>query len=391
MLRCLIICPHYTSCKKEAIPIKKPRVTARDVAKEANVSPATVSMILNNYKHIHFTEETKSRVLNACDRLGYRTFGNSRLNNVTGKVLLVVCPTLQNTHYTKMITGIQQRAIELGYTPLTMCTRRQDNEEANVIHLCRELRVAGVALIYQPENKAILQLLNMQIPIVQVYEKAENLGLNTIELDNFKIGWLIAEHLIGLGHRYIAHVSKPLTDKQPARIRRVDGICACMRAHNLDPQKYLRVSTVETEHLQGYSRLEGYETGYLLASHLVDSGVPVTAFTAANDTMAYGIMDAILERGKKIPQDYSVCGCDNLQDSKYQRISLTTVEPYTMEKARDAVDLLVREIESQNIELPKEDSPISITRIEYTPRLIARKSTGKCADKIQSPTHISSK
>lgn len=365
--------------------MKKRRPTAKDVAQLARVSQSTVSMILNNYKNIHFTEETKTRVLEACNQLGYRTFGNSRLESIAGKILLVVCPTLQNTHYTKVITGIQQRARELGYTPLTMCTRRRDDEEANVIHICRELRVAGVALIYQPENKAILQLLNMQIPIVQVYEKTGNLGLNTIELDNYKIGWLIAEHLVGLGHRYIAHVSKPLTEKQPARIRRVEGIRAYMESYGLDPQEYLRVSTVETEHLQGHSPLEGYETGYLLASHLVDSGAPVTAFAATNDTVAYGIMDAILERGKRIPQDYSVCGCDNLQDSKYQRISLTTVEPYTMEKARDAVDLLVREIESQNIEIPKEDGPISITRIEYAPRLIARKSTGRCAEKTRVP------
>ena len=76
--------------------MKKTRVTARDVAREAGVSPATVSMILNNYKHIKFSEETKNRVLETCERLGYHPVGNSQFTSVAGKVLMIVCPSLQN-------------------------------------------------------------------------------------------------------------------------------------------------------------------------------------------------------------------------------------------------------------------------------------------------------
>lgn len=123
-----------------------------------------------------------------------------------------------------------------------------------------------------------------------------------------------------------------------------------------------------------------YETGYLLASHLIDHNVPVTAFAAMNDTVAYGVIDAIVERGKRVPQDYSVCGCDNLPSSAYQKISLTTVEPYITEKARDAVDLLARKIRAKG-NGGRKKGPVSITRIEYEPQLIVRKSTGRCMDK----------
>lgn len=351
----------------------KKRVTAKDVAEMAGVSRSTVSMILNNYQHVSFPEETKMRVLAACDALGYRTFGNGRLDSVAGRLLLILCPSFHNAYYIMVDSVIQERARELGYTPLTFCTSRNEEEENNAIRLCRELHVAGVILTYQPKNSFLVQLISMETQMVQLYDKASNSNVDAIEQDNYKIGQLVAEHLLSLGHTHIAHVSKPLNGSQPARIRRIEGIRAYMAAHGLDPEEHLRVSTVETEGLQA-GNLEGYDTGYLLAGHLVDMGIPVTAFAATNDTVAYGIMDAVLERGKRIPQDYSVCGCDNLRESSFQRIALTTVEPYTREKARNAMDLLVSRIQNRG---GKKNGPVSITRIEYPPQIIVRKSTGK--------------
>ncbi|WP_298029860.1 LacI family DNA-binding transcriptional regulator [uncultured Dysosmobacter sp.] len=360
--------------------MKKHRVTAKDVAELAGVSQSTVSMILNSYKNINFSDETRVRVLDACDRLGYRTLGNSRLNSVMGRLLLVVYPTFHNALYLNMIDGIQQRAGELGYSVLTVCTERKEEQEADIVRICREFQVAGVLLVYQPDNISAVQLLSMEVPLVQLYDKSATMGVNTMELDNYKIGQLIAEHLISLGHRYIAHISKPLTKTQSARSRRIEGLRSCMWEHGLDPDEYLHISTVETEHLENAENLEGYETGHLLVSHLLDIGAPVTAFAATNDMMAYGVMDAILERGKKIPQDYSVCGCDNLSYSAFQRIALTTVEPYTRQKALDSVDLLIGKIRTRNSS-DREDSPVSITRIEYAPRLICRKSTARCSER----------
>ena len=90
--------------------MKKKRVTAEDVAREAGVSRSTVSMILNNYQNISFSEETKMRVLDACSRLGYRTIGSGRLESIDGRLLLVVCPSFQNGHYIKLSSAIQERA-----------------------------------------------------------------------------------------------------------------------------------------------------------------------------------------------------------------------------------------------------------------------------------------
>lgn len=357
--------------------MKKRRVTARDVAERAGVSQATVSMVLNNYKNIRFSDETKRRILEACDELGYRTFGMGRLNTLDHRILLAVCPSCENSHYVKALDGILRRGRELGYTVLTLCTQRNEESEADVVRVCRELHVAGVLLLYQPNNIPAFQLLSHELPIIQIYEKSGSLQVSRIELDNFEIGRLVAEHFIQLGHRHIAHISQPLDEKQSARVRRVEGLQSAMRQHGLLPQRYFHLYTSETERVEAVGTMDGYDLGYLLTESLLEKGEPVTAISTSNDYMAYGVMEALFAHGKRIPQDYSVCGCDNLRDSHFHRLSLSTVELFTTEKGRDAVDLLVKNIA---VHRPVQDRelPSSITHIEYAPRLIVRKSSGRC-------------
>ena len=121
---------------------------------------------------------------------------------------------------------------------------------------------------------------------------------------------------------------------------------------------------------------EGYDLGYLLTKRLLERGENVTAFVAVNDIMAIGVMDAVIDSGKRIPEDYSVCGCDNTSVCKFRGVSLTSVESYAKQTGREAVDVLIRKIESGNSSLEVGNSPDGITRVEYFPKLIVRKSTG---------------
>ena len=86
----------------------------------------------------------------------------------------------------------------------------------------------------------------------------------------------------------------------------------------------------------------------------------------------------ILDAGYRIPEDYSVCGCDNTCVTKYRGISLTSVESYSKLTGREAVDMLVRKIDGDRGDLKPEENPNGITKIEYFPRLIIRKTTGPC-------------
>lgn len=350
----------------------KKRVKAKDVAELAGVSQTTVSMVLNNYSNTSFSEETRQRIFKACEELGYTANRAGFHSGEQSKTILIICPSLHNQHYIKVINSAQQRAIELGFEPIVFCTQRSETEEAKLVSLCRQLHVSGALLTYNPFNSSAYRLLSMELPLVLVYDKTLGSNTNIIALDNYKIGRIIGEHLIELGHCHIAQISKQLHKTQPARSRRIEGIRSAMEEAGLDPDKYLKVCTLESEGLCKGINPEGYETGIILGRCVLERYPEVTAFSATNDAVAFGLLDAIGEKGKRVPQDYSVCGCDNVPMGAMRCIQLTTVDPFSSEKGRDAVDVLVKRIRMQD------NSGESYTQIEYPPKLIIRKTTGKC-------------
>lgn len=212
--------------------------------------------------------------------------------------------------------------------------------------------------------------------MVHIYDRDAALDVDIVELNSYKIGRIVGEHLIELGHREIAYITTSLDPQQIARTQRLEGLQSVFREHGLDSEQCIHVHTPVTEGLPHPRTLTEYEVGYLVARRLVERKETVTAIAGVNDMAAFGIMDALLESGLRIPQDYSVCGCDNVSTSKFRRISLTTVEHYSEQRGREAVDILVRKIEGGNAP-GSEDSPFSVTRVEYAPKLISRGSTGK--------------
>ncbi len=361
---------------EEAVDIiKKPRVTAKDVAKRAGVSAATVSMILNGKESGKFPETTCRRVIDACNELGYMRNSMSKVTGLDNKVLVAITPTLSNLYYVHMLEAMQRRAKELGYALLAFDTFREIPQETRILQICNQLPFAGMFFLYPPEN-SMLQQVNWTKPTIHIYDKNVHNNADILELDGFRVGTIIGEYLVGLGHERIAFVTSTFETKQITRVRRLEGLRSVYEAHGLDPLQSVLACSPEQALPELKTPPEGYELGYLVAKRLIDRGESVTAFVAINDMMAIGVMDAILDAGKRIPEDYSVCGCDNTNVSKYKAISLTSVECYARQTGREAVDILIRKIETGGNPSELGDSPDGITRIEYFPKLIVRKSTG---------------
>ena len=99
----------------------------------------------------------------------------------------------------------------------------------------------------------------------------------------------------------------------------------------------------------------------------------ITGIVAINDMVAFGVLDALLREGYRVPEDFSLCGFDNVTTSGYQRIQLTTVDNNTFSHGKSAFNLLLERIEGGLNS--REDQPIN--RVEYHSRLIVRGSTGK--------------
>lgn len=351
---------------------KKSKVTAKDVARLADVSTATVSMILNGQSG-KFPEKTCRRVLDACNELGYVKGGGIKTTGLDDKVLVAITPSLSNLYYVHLVEAMEKRAKELGYGMLAFDTFWEMEQEQRILHVCNSFPFAGVLFVYPSENEILLQQTVWNKPIVYVYDKNLHTSANVLGVDNIRAGEMVAEYLLKLGHERIAFLTSTLETRQVIRIRRFEGLKRYYAGQGYDPVESVILCSPDTEDL-GTRVPEGYELGYLLMKQLINRQEPVSAVVAVNDMMAFGAMDAITDSGLKVPQDYSVVGYDNVSTAKYKGISLTSVECYSTQTGREAVDVLVKKIEGGSV-IP-EDSPEGITRIEYFPKLIIRKSTG---------------
>jgi LacI family transcriptional regulator len=354
------------------------KVTAKEVAKKAGISQTAVSMILNQYPDIHFSEETKKRVLDICNELGYKLPEKKQTTPLRNRVLLTVYPSGENYHYSRMISEIQQFARRQDYQVLSFTTLRDSRIEETVVELCTSLSIAGAIFLYNPVNSEVIEQLAETLPVVMIYDKGVGQEKNVVELDNYRVGELMTSHLLELGHRRIAAIFPSLGPSHLGRRRRIEGIRHAYEAKGIESENLLSIFAADEK--AGALVEPGdnsYHSGYRIAGQILDEEIPVTAFIANNDMEAYGIMDAIYEHGKRIPQDYSVIGCDNLSISKFHQINLTTVEPYSAQRAKEAVNIIIRKIEHRQEDLKVDEIPEGIIRVAYAPKLIRRGSTGK--------------
>ncbi len=351
---------------------KKNTVTAKQVAELAGVSQATVSMILNNYKNVSFTEVTKQKVLDACNTLGYK--GLSSSGNPNQNIILLIVPSLDNLSYVKQVTTAQQRATDLGYKCVIVNTFRNTSLENNILTLLKSIPVSGVVFLYQPENLSLLQRAGTMKPTVAVCDRNLDLKMDNIEVNSYGIGKIIAEHMISLGHTHVMYIATEVSTKYITRLQRLEGIKGCFKEHGIDTDN-LKICTLKTEKISIRGITDDYKAGIMLIEKALEKyGDFCTGIIGYNDMICFGIIDALKQKNLSVPNDYSIIGCDNIYLTDMSSISLTTVEHYAHLRARDAVELLDRKI--QDIyEHSTDFSAMGITRVEYEPKIILRAST----------------
>lgn len=353
---------------------KKP--TSRDVARLAGVSQPTVSMILNNYDNVRFSPETIQRVMDACTKLNYRIPSSRKggSNEWHEKLLMAMCPSYTNLYYITLLEAMCSRAEERGYSLTVFSSGRNMKLEGQFANLACQQEALGALLLYKPANSIALQQLTANMPVVAICDKTEVSNMDIIELDSEKLGVIVAEHLLSLGHKKIAYISTELNERHPARLFRLKGMQAAFAAAGVSPYNIL-VCTMDSEKIAYTSDITPYETGYCLGKRVVENHEEITALVGMNDMVAIGIMDALIDKKYRIPQDYSVCGCDNTIISQYRTISMTSVEHFDVNRGREAVDVLIRKIEQENGN-NGDLWPTSAVRVEFVPKLVARTSTG---------------
>jgi len=307
--------------------VKTARPTIYDVARLAGVSTATVSRALNGTGQI--APATRVAIDAAVAQLGYHpnTAARSLVTKSTQTIALLL-PDITNPFYAALVSGIQRRALETGHTML-LCTTESDPErEEQYLNLLRAKQVDGVlvdGLVLPPDR--IARFVRNGLPIVCLDRDVDSTSVPLVQVDNRLGAKLATEHLISLGHRRIAHIA----GAPELRIseERIGGYRDAFAAAGLEPDPGLLAVGSFTE-----------EGGYEAMRALLDAA-ELTAVFAANDLSAIGAVNAIVESGRRVPEDVSVVGFDDLRLSRFTTPPLTTIHQPALEIAERATQLLL--------------------------------------------------
>lgn len=315
-------------------------VTIKDVARESGVNISTVSRALNNGYGVN--DQTREHVIAVAARLNYRPNRIAR-GLVTGRShsLGLVVSDIRNPFFAEVARGAEDAA-RTGNCDLVLCNSDLDaGKQMQYVQSLLEKRIDGIMMnsvsMLSAEQQA--QLAGSGVPIVLLNRPASNHTFSTVCADNESGGALAARYLLGLGHRKIAHLTGPrqhgnLSDRARGFVR------ALQSAEN----------PIQPVVLHGRFNFDG---GAELARKLFDEHPEVTAIFAANDVMAFGVVQAALDRRLRIPEDVSLIGFDNIQFSVNVHPPLTTIHQPKYEMGSAAVEILLRLARDKQKQIPE--------------------------------------
>lgn len=326
--------------------------TIYDVAKEAGVSIATVSMVINNTGRI--STKTRKKVLQVMDELKY--YPSAAASTLTGKsthTLGLLMPNIANPFYSELARSMEDRADELGYSVIVCSTDYKEEREQKYISLFLRKQVDGF-IITSGFNSVdlIKELVDQQIPIILVAYNISKFSLDTVSIDDYTGGYQATSYLAELGHQRIAVI----TETVQSSVDRVRGYRNALQDYQLAYDDELCLETSATA-----------ANGAKATEQFLDLKEPPTAIFAFNDILALGAMEAIRKRGLSIPEDISIIGFDDTLLASYSNPPLTTVAQPLEDIGYQAIDLIVAEIEG---------TKRTTQRIMLPPKLVVRKSTG---------------
>jgi DNA-binding LacI/PurR family transcriptional regulator len=305
-------------------------VRIKEVAKLARVSTATVSHVINKTRFV--SDDTKRKVLNAIERVGYTPNIHARnLASGRSRTLGLIISDITNPFFPDLVKSIQERALELGYDVIVFNTNYEPERDSRYVQRLLELRVRGVMILTTEMDLSVIhRLSSREIPVVFLDIGKVGPHTSNIRIDYEKGVHEAVEHLLKLGHRQIAFISGPVRFKS-AQIRR-QAFLETMKSHR---------ASLHTEPLilEGDFRLE---SGEQVAREIQKMKSRPTAVLAANDLMAVGALRELERVGLQVPKDVSVVGCDDILLARLTDPQLTTIKIPRSEIGGAAVEALLQ-------------------------------------------------
>lgn len=336
--------------------------TMHDVARVAGVSIKTVSNVINDYPHVR--PGTRERVNEAIEQLDYRPNLSARglRSGRTGVIGLAV-PSLRENYFAELADSVIRAAEKRGLGVMVEQTSGQRDAELRAVSTSRPRFLDG--LLFSPVSlgQGDAQALTVDGPLVLLGERIFDGPTDHVTMHNMSSAQAAVEHLLEIGRRRIALIGADLNggEEPNSANLRLRGYLRAIEAAGIGLDETLVRPTAMSQ----WNR-----PGGAAATHrMIEDGVDFDAVFALNDTLGLGVLRALREEGRRVPDDVAVIGFDNIDESKYSVPSMSTVDTGRDEIAAIAVDRLIERINEKGERRPPETFKPAF-------RIVPRESTG---------------
>lgn len=309
----------------------------QQVAKQAGVSVATVSRVLNGKDKV--STKTKQKVEEAIQYLNYEPSMLGRnLRNSESRIVLILIPSISNPFYFEVIKGIENMALSQNYSILLCETDSKPEKEEIYFDLVRKKMADGIISMDPAVNVETLKELAENYAIIQCSEYGGGIGIPYVTIDSEEASYHAVKHLIQIGHRKIALMN---SDEKflYARERRM-GYERALQEHGIP---------LDGEYIF-YTQELGFEQGQQTMKKILQLQDRPTAVFAVSDLLAIGALKEINAAGLHVPGDMAVVGFDKIDFSNMTNPALTTVAQPMYKMGTVAARMLIEKIQGKIVD-----------------------------------------
>ncbi|MGG0187561.1 catabolite control protein A [Bacillus rhizoplanae] len=313
-------------------------VTIYDVAREANVSMATVSRVVNGNPNVKPT--TRKKVLEAIERLGYRPNAVARgLASKKTTTVGVIIPDISNTFYAELARGIEDIATMYKYNIILSNSDQNKEKEFHLLNTMLGKQVDGIVFMGEDITDIhVEEFKKSPVPIVLAASFDEQNITPSVNIDYTQAAYDAMKHFLEKGHTHIAFVSGPYVDKAGSA-KKLQGYKQALEEAGIAYDEELVVDGDYT-----------YDSGMEALDKLWELAEKPTAVFVSSDEMALGVIHAAQDKGLNVPNDLEVLGFDNTRLAIMVRPQLSTVVQPMYDIGAVAMRLLTKYMNKETVE-----------------------------------------